>query len=381
MTAAHLRKSLSDLLSRTQDRPLAILGIVLGGIALKLALYFAIANRNLAEALCRFDCQWYVWTALRGYDLAPHANNGELQANWAFFPLFPAMMRVCIKLFHWSSPASGFILSTLFYTAFILLAHRYYQKTRDDASGAYWLVLLLLSWPYSFYFHIPYTEALYAALATACLLALSSNHLVLAALAAGLLTATRTTGVLLALAVSATAVWQTRRHLTPKSLARIAAIGLLSIAGLLAFMLYLWVLLGDPIAFVHAQAGWKRSVRNPLAVLLDFATPSPNGQPRFGLVYHTAWSLIGLAAAAYQATRRRFAEAALCAGTVLMALTAGTLWSVPRYVSACPVLIFTVQDALERLFPARARIAILAAFACLQLLLLVAWFHRLKFLL
>lgn len=32
------------------------------------------------------------------------------------------------------------------------------------------------------------------------------------------------------------------------------------IVGTAAYALYLWLTLGDPLAFVHAQAGWQRSV-------------------------------------------------------------------------------------------------------------------------
>src|SRR5438132_1535168 len=47
---------------------------------------------GLIALWCRWDCGWYVQTAQAGYMLAPLAD-GSNQANWAFWPLFPLLIR------------------------------------------------------------------------------------------------------------------------------------------------------------------------------------------------------------------------------------------------------------------------------------------------
>ena len=160
------------------------------------------------------------------------------------------------------------------------------------------------------------------------------------------LTATRPPGILLAAWIGLDRLWQARSAGSlPAALRRMAPAAIAPL-GLLAFMVFLYFRTGDPLAFQHIQTGWQRTGRNPLAVLADALSGLDLAHPRLGPLYLLGWAVLGLAAAAWLAVRRRFAEAWLCGMTVAMSLASGSLFSMPRYVAASPVFLLAVADLL-----------------------------------
>jgi Gpi18-like mannosyltransferase len=100
----------------------------------------------------------------------------------------------------------GVLVASVCLFAFALLGARLREKTRGETRPLPWL-FFLLCWPFSFYFHTIYTEALFAALAAAVLLALRESRPWVAALACAGLTATRPTGILLAAWIGIRQLW------------------------------------------------------------------------------------------------------------------------------------------------------------------------------
>ena len=249
---------------------------------------------------------------------------------------------------------------------------------RGAQAGRWPFLLVLLAWPLGVYFQAPYTESLFAALVCCCLLAAARGRPWLAAGASALLTATRPNAVLVA-------AWLGVRGLSRALRARGAPAAVsallpacLAPLGLAAFMALLWVRLGDPLAFVHAQGAWGHALRNPASVLADAVRPAAAGG-HLGLLYNAGWAVLGLAAAGYLLRCRRRAESWLCGGTVILALLSGTLWSMPRYVAANPVVILLAADLLDRVGP-RLRGAVLAGLLAVQAIVVLAWFREAAFL-
>ena len=202
----------------------------------------------------------------------------------------------------------------------------------------------------------------------------------LAGAAAGLLSAARPTGILLTGWVGLRQLWALRRARDPGRAVAILAPAALAPLGLLAFMGFLWARTGDPLAFAHIQTGWSHSLSNPLSVLIETvrrANPH-GGHP--GLYYDVFWALAGLAVALWLLARRLPAEAWLGGATVLMALCAGTIWSVPRFVAAGPVMLLAVADVFAAIRHPVLRTVILLGFAAVQLVFLFAWFRSAAFL-
>ena len=111
-------------------------------------------------------------------------------------------------------------------------------------------------YPFSLFLHSIYAESLFFLLATLALEASARERRLAAGLWGALAAATRPMGVLLAPAL-AWGLWRdyrAGRHLGPRDLIAV----LLPVAGIGAYMAYLWVAFGDPLAFWTAHAvGWR----------------------------------------------------------------------------------------------------------------------------
>jgi hypothetical protein len=338
----------------------------------KLAGYSLLASTPLNHAMCQWDCGWYISIATHGYDAEPHPVTGHLQANWAFFPLYPALIAGTQAISGMSPETVGLAVSTVCFIAFAALGARYRAITRVSASPWPWL-LLLFTWPYSLYFHAPYSEALYALLATATLLALVRQRPITAGSATALLTATRPTGILVAVWIGLDSFWRSVAAGRPAW--RFLGATVVAPFGLLAFMTLLYQRIGDPLAFLHIQSGWLHNTSNPLTVFLHATS-----QLRPGPAYLAVWAILGVAAGGWLAVNRHAAEAWLATTTVLVALASGTLWSMPRFVAANPVFLFAVADVLEIYVPPAGRIVAYIAMGAIQAVLVMEWFRGAAFL-
>jgi hypothetical protein len=338
----------------------------------KLAGYSLLASTTLSHAMCQWDCGWYLSIAARGYDAEPHLVTGHMQANWAFFPFYPALIAGTQVISGSSVETAGVAVSNVCFIAFAALGARYRAITRASGSPWPWL-LLLFTWPYSLYFHAPYSEALYAPLAIAALLALVRRRPLAAGCTTALLTATRPTGFLLAVWIGVDSFWRSVSAGRPEW--RLLGAAVVAPFGLFVFMAILYRRTGDPLAFLHIQSGWLHSTSNPLTVLLDGAS-----QLRPGPAYLAVWAILGLTAGGWLALKRHAAEAWLVTTTVLMALVSGTLWSMPRFVAANPVFLLAVADILEIYVPRACRIVAYIAMGAIQAVLVFYWFRGAAFL-
>ena len=352
----------------------ALLGLIAGAVLLRLAIYAALAAPygGLAEAMCQFDCGWYERIALAGYgadaEWPPH---GSLP-HWAFFPLYPLLLRGAVAVTTLPPRLAGILLSSLCLAGFMAAGATYLRQTRTGQAHPARFIVLAAVMPLGLFFTALYTEALFALLVTLALLGLAQARPAAGAVAAALASATRPTGILLAPLFAVRGLLALRRKglraLLPAAIAPL---------GLAAYMAAQWISVGDPLAFSHVQVLWDRAWRGPHVYLweglaawdwwqlggLTMAHPSRS--------FFAAWGLLGLAAALWLALRRRWAEAWLLAGSLLLPAATG-LDSLPRYVACNPVFLFAVHDLLARL-DRRAAAVTLAVLAAVGLVPLLGW--------
>jgi len=204
-----------------------------------------------------WDGEHYVTLAMGGYlnppdDISP-----------AFFPLYPLLMRSFAELF--GGPISQQALSvwgpllSLIFLPFAL--YFIYQVALDvfDEGVAKGAVLALAFFPTTFFLNAAYTESLFLALSAGSLWAVRvKRDLLLACVLAGLASATRNVGVFLI--VPLMYEWLKKIETYRWRGVYLA----LAPGGLLAYMGYLWVKIGDPLLFYSAQESWGRQATGPL---------------------------------------------------------------------------------------------------------------------
>jgi hypothetical protein len=339
-------------------------------------LAFRLSPAGLVEALCQWDCKWYAGIAVHGYSSQPHFDT--FQAEWAFFPAYPLSVWLMQSLTGLSTLLAGTLVSNLAILAGVWLGCRYLDRTRPGQGQAAFVVLALAG-PYSFYFSTVYSEALFFLFTAAAFLMWVSDRPILAGIAGGLLSATRAVGVFLAVAFAIDLLRRHGRDAPRRLLAEpqhVVALLLVPV-GLFGYMLYLYLHVGDALAFSHVQVAWGRDFAVPLiwlaAGLSHYDLPRLFDPDLYSYFYSSCWIVVGLWLLCWLAVQRRWTELAFGLFCIFVPLSTG-LMSMPRYVASSPVLLFAANDLLTRL-PLRAPALVVIALACLaNLALLYGWF-------
>lgn len=357
---------------------LAVAAVLARLVAYKL---FAIPFGGLAMAMCQYDCFWYVRLAVDGYGSDSKFASYDAIPNWAFFPLFPLLLRAVYALSSMGPYFLGVLVANALFAGFIVLSALYLRRTRGNLDAPLWVAFAVL-FPFGYTFSAIYSESLFTLLTMAGLLLLRDRRPLAASVCIALLCATRPTGVLMLPLIAvdrALHLWNGRRRAD-----RLALLGeaLLPLAiaplGLSLSMLAQYLSIGDALAFSHVQVLWDRVWVGPLATAMaglgawDWnLVLQPKGLPSQS--YSAAWGVLGLAVAVFLGWRRRWAEAWLLAATILLPMSTA-LHSVPRFVATSPFFLFAVFEGVQTV---RSRIGLAWMFGgagMLHGLLLVFWF-------
>jgi hypothetical protein len=212
----------------------------------------------VTDVWARWDSVWFLRVAEYGYDQASPAG-----AAAAFFPLYPASVRVLGAAFFGHYVLAGILVSLAASLVAFYLLHRVAEE-RLGVDGARRAVLYLAVFPLTFFLMAVYSEALFLALSLGSFVLAERRRWAGAWTLAGLTLLTRFAGIALLPALLLLA-W--------RSDDRRRALRTFPIAPALAclYPLYLWRELGDPFAFTRAQSLWHRhlSPAGPLGGLWD----------------------------------------------------------------------------------------------------------------
>lgn len=300
------------------------------------------------------DANWYVRIAAEGYTYPPIAH---FSAN--FFPLYPLAIHVVGFVTTHLSHSNGYLIAGMLiaWAAFLAACVALYRLVADrfGASVAYLAVLLLSVFPFSFYYGTAYTESLYLLLALLAFLGIERGNWWLAGAAAGIASATRPTGLFIALTVVAAYAldWLRTRHALRWDVLALA----LTPLGTAVYALYCLVTFGDPFAYAKAsETIWHGGHLQLAAVQLLLTTLAHPGAWFHG--YHLAvlnafysFGLLVFLAACYPVWRLLGAPYALFAvvSCVAPVLDFPTLNSTGRYLSVIfPVFIVLAYALRER---------------------------------
>jgi hypothetical protein len=315
---------------------LAVAGVLTRYLAFALINGDADPNHYLV-ALCTWDCNWYTQLAAQGYDLVRRPDG---TANWAFFPLTPLLLAGLHAISGWSWQLCGVVIGETAIAAACLAARPLFDGER---TYRLFCVFVLIG-PFAYAYGLGMSEPLFFGLSIAVFVGLRRQRYGLVALAALLLATTRVTGlfivvpIALALAASFRRTEQGGWTMTSpgSALASLAAAPL----GLLAYMLYLHLHVGDALAFMHVQTAWGRGLTNPVTNIIDGLLLREQEGHHVGYRLTMAiFALLGLGAAVYLVLRRRVGMGLFVALSLFLALMTG-MQSILRYtIGLAPVTI------------------------------------------
>jgi len=258
----------------------------------------------------RFDSDFYLNIAQSGYGQPAFGEAGGV--DWVFLPLYPLLMAGLGSILGGSGTAfvlAGVLISN---TAGLAAATYLYLLVRDEWSRevAQRVVLYLAFFPMSFYLSAVYTEALFLALAVACLYHARRQSWWIAALCGGLAAASRPQGIVLIVPLAweysrvlsaryapppaqLDGPWRVRASIRVRCYVRglilasrelrnwfTAASLALVPAGLVSFMLYGFAQTGDLLIFFRvSDETWGRALSFPWHALSDAVRHPMLGDP------------------------------------------------------------------------------------------------------
>jgi len=207
-----------------------------------------------------FDTNWFLRIAAHGYP--PHAPG---EADAAFFPLFPYLIRAVGPLFlgHLGVAAVCVANAALFATLVVLYRLADHEFGPDTADRT---LFYLLAFPTGFFLSTAYNEGLLIGLMVAAVYAMRRGAWWWAGVAGLFAATTRSAGILLIGAFIWEYVRQRGFRPRPDALAV-----LLIPAGLGAVMLTDRYYYHDALAFSHAQSVWGRRPALPWQGIIDTA--------------------------------------------------------------------------------------------------------------
>ncbi|HZU13406.1 MAG TPA: mannosyltransferase family protein [Chloroflexota bacterium] len=212
---------------------------------------FVLTQHGSQHLWRHWDTGWYITIAEHGYAISGHTGS-----PLAFFPLFPLLIRAIMGATGLTAFLSAIVASNAAFLVALLYLWRLVCE-EFSAAAATRSVLYVTVFPTALFFFAGYTESLFLALSVAAFYHLRRGSWLPAGCAAALASGTRVTGAILL----APFLYEYLRTHDPPWRPHRDLLGVLLVpAGLGAFMLYLAITAGDPLAFSHVQVHWHRVV-------------------------------------------------------------------------------------------------------------------------
>ena len=355
---------------------LLIIHVTIMGCVTLLALPYG----GIGEASCHWDCSdAYLRIVRNGYDHAPSLSAQWVgEANWAFFPAFPLTLRAMMWMTGLSGSNAGIVLNGLLLPVLAYLCYLYQNKKWGPVDYRIYF-LFFLTFPPTLWFRIQYTECMFGILLVGMAWSVLNNRFYLASLCATLLCLTRPTGIFCVLIFAAFYLfnaWQNidNHHKRVHSLGALVAPAIDSTflvvsggAGMSVFMIYLYYLTGDSLAFSHIQIGWSRHFHFPGYWLLE----NIKYKHHINLVIASILDMVVI----YKGFQKRFyVEATVLLVTFMLAFSS-SLMSIHRIIMANPFFFMIVYSCLMDMRPI-VRKAFIGFFGIILLLITILWFHN-----
>lgn len=296
------------------------------------------------------DSGWYLNIAENGYpraegpaDLGCCDDSCFHQSPWAFMPVFPAAIAGVAAITGLDVRDAAILLAVLLslamVAAFYHFAKWYFQGDDDQAFIA---SILLLLFPFHYFFHTAYTESLFLLLLMASLYGASSGRFALASLAFSLLIVTRPNGLATGPAVAVAVLAFLRAGSNRRDVLKALAWAIVPIAVFGTYLYYSTIRTGDILAFVTAQRGWCKESMPPWQALFQ-------GDSLFN-VLNSAYTLgfIALAAAMLFMRRIPLWVHFLVWPGIILPLAAGSVVSMPRYLSVLFPFFLVMGEGIHR---------------------------------
>jgi hypothetical protein len=213
---------------------------------------------NAWDGTNRWDASWLLLIAEQGY--------AEDDPSAAFFPGYPLAVRSLSSLLGGHTVTAGLLVSNLAFLGALIVLHGLteLERSRDAARRT---VLLVATFPTSFFFFAPYAESLFLLTSVTAFWFARTDRWVAGGLAGAAAAITRSVGIVLAPALAVEALQRRSERHDPDDRPWTAWLaGALVATGPLLYAAT-WVVRGSWAAPFRAQEWWAREPAFPLVTL------------------------------------------------------------------------------------------------------------------
>lgn len=345
------------------------------------------AKNNFWSDLQGWDVGWYTNIIINGYQKVPNTEMGSptyAQANWAFFPLMPLIMRSIYQLTQIPIEILGPVLNTFFFLCSLIIFGTYISK--DHKKGEIYYILALYAFGiYSIYFSILYTESLFLLLTILFFYLMKRKKYIEMGIVGALCSATRNIGAFLVFAV---AIYYTESYLQNKEGERASirkwfwnaclqpklVVGVLLIPlGIFMYMLYLYSLTGDTLAFMHIQRAWWREMNNPVTIFINAITNI--GSTDF---YLSLFVIIWIFSIYKLFVKKQYSEMIFSIIALLIPLST-SITSIPRYMIGNFTVLLGLTNDIDMWKPSQKTVILISS-SLWELFIVAQWFRDASFL-
>lgn len=257
-----------------------------------------LARNELLNLPARYDANWYMGIARRGYEWRPELRARQQPVN--FFPAYPIATRaagdlVTVPAKVFNAPGflengntrvlwGGMLVTLLCILAAACRIVGLAWLETGDRQRARWTLAFVMLWPFALFFSSAYTEAMLIMAVAGTVLAWRQRRFGHAACWGMLCGLVRPNGWTVSVALLADLVL---RNKEPRSFSRAAA-ALSPLAGTALYSFYLFTLTGNPLEWVRSQEAWGLTFQ-PASF---FRNPFTNGPDlaMFACVALAAWA-------------------------------------------------------------------------------------------
>ena len=285
------------------------------------------------EVFARWDAEWYLLVAERGYDVGDelralglrHASTDAA----GFLPLYPLLIRCLAPLT--GAVGAGVLVSHLAFFLAVVLLFRFTAAEVGEQGGdeaGLVAVAALAAFPTSLFLSAVYAESLFLALSLGALWCARQRRMAVAGVLGGLAAVTRPFGVFLVLPL-AMEWW--RHHRNDRARVSGLAALLLVPAGFAGYLVYCWRLFGDPLVYFHQKTGWRGGLGGPWTAFLRWWETGPAVHGTHGSSVELVFAVAAMAGLVVMARRLRASLVVYSVVCVASAL-GSSLWSFGRLV-------------------------------------------------
>lgn len=306
-----------------------------------------VANRGLGAAGAgrEFD-YWASWAQWDGGHYWEIANWGyQSPHDFAFFPLFPTVVKIISSITGLAILFSGLLLANLAFLIFLyllakLVALRFNRKIAINT------LITFLFFPTTFFAVAFYSEAIFLALATLTFLALAQKKYLAAGVTISLASLTRGIGVFLIFSQVYSYLAQINFNIKKISLKILGLVP--AIFGIVIYLIYLTATQNDPLKFLNVQNFWQRSVTDPISTIASYFWPIITGSPRpFNDYLDLGFTILFLGILILGIHKIPSSLWIFSVFTILVPTATGTLTSMPRYLLSSLGAFIIIGQFLE----------------------------------